>query len=58
MPNPEDKIGALWERTSSKGTAYMSGEIEGVKIVLFKNQRTNDKQPHWTIYKSQPREGQ
>ena len=60
MPKKEDKLGALWQKESSRGD-YFSGQIEidGVKhqIVVFSNGYKNDaKQPDWIIYKSQPRE--
>ena len=59
MPNKDDKLGALWQKTSAKGD-YFSGEVEinGVKqkVVVFANGFKNDeKQPDWIIYKSQPR---
>jgi putative lipoic acid-binding regulatory protein len=60
MPNKEDKLGALWQKTSSRGD-YFSGQIEinGTKhqIVVFANgYKDKSKQPDWIIYKSQPRE--
>lgn len=60
MPtNPEDKLGALWQKTGAHGD-YFSGEIElnGEKhrIVVFANQRkTAEKQPDWHIFRSVPR---
>lgn len=36
---------------------YMTGEINGVKVVVFANtKRTSDKAPHWRVLKSKPRE--
>lgn len=56
MPDQEDKIGALWLKTSTKGTDYFSGEINGVAVVIFANtNKREDKHPDWIIYKSRPR---
>ena len=55
MSDFNDKIGALWQRTSAKGTTYLTGEINGQKIVAFPNRKEHDKQPDWQVYKSQPR---
>ena len=52
--NP-DELGALWERTSAKGR-YMTGEINGVKVVVFPNKSDNEKAPQWRVLKSKPRE--
>jgi hypothetical protein len=62
MPNKEDKLGALWQKSSSKGD-YFSGQIEinGTKhdVVIFANgYKQEDKHPDWIIYKSQLRERQ
>ena len=57
MPTPEDKLGALWLKRSAKGTAFMSGEIGGVRVVVFKNNRKEEeKHPDYIVYKSRPRE--
>jgi hypothetical protein len=54
MPN-EDKIGALWVKSSPKGD-YMTGEINGQKIVVFTNgYKQSAKHPDYVIYKSKPR---
>lgn len=54
--NPDD-LGALWEKTGAKGP-YMTGEINGVKVVCFRNTRAHDnpKAPTWRVRKSKPRE--
>jgi uncharacterized protein (DUF736 family) len=53
----ENELGALWEKTSAKGT-YMTGTINGVKVVVFRNgQKRSDKSPDWRVLKSVPREG-
>jgi len=54
-------IGALWSKTSSKGTAFFTGnvEIDGIKtdIVIFKNDKgDNEKRPDFKIYKSKPKD--
>jgi hypothetical protein len=54
MPN-EDKIGALWVQSSPRGD-YMTGEINGQKIVVFTNgYKQSAKHPDYVIYKSKPR---
>jgi uncharacterized protein (DUF736 family) len=57
----EKPIGALWIKTSSKGTEFLTGnvEIDGVKteIVVFKNDKgENEKRPDYKIYKSRPKD--
>jgi hypothetical protein len=55
MPSKEDKLGALWVKSSERGD-YFTGEINGQKIVVFANSYKNaDKQPDWIIYKSKPK---
>ena len=52
-----NELGALWMKESAKGE-YMTGTINGVKVVCFKNTRkTSDNQPDWRVLKSQPRDG-
>ena len=56
MANKEDKIGALWLKTSAKGAKFMSGEINGVPVVIFKNTfKEEEKHPDYLVYKSTPR---
>ncbi len=60
MANREDKLGALWQKSSDKGD-FFSGEIEinGTKhaIVVFANgYKDAENKPDWIIYKSKPRE--
>jgi uncharacterized protein (DUF736 family) len=51
-----DKLGALWQRTSAKGD-YFTGEINGVKVVVFANSyKTDEKHPDWVVWKSKPRD--
>lgn len=52
-PKP-DELGALWVRTGTKGE-YMSGKINGVDVVCFRNRSDNPKAPTWKVLKSQPK---
>ena len=55
MPNNPDELGALWLKTSARGD-YMTGTINGVNVVCFKNDRkTESKQPDWRVLKSKPK---
>lgn len=53
--NP-DELGALWIKTSARGD-YMTGEINGQKVVVFRNDRKADgsKAPDWRVLKSKPK---
>jgi uncharacterized protein (DUF736 family) len=52
-----DDIGALWEKTSSKGQPFMAGNINGQKVVIFKvENKRSENQPDWRIYPSRDRE--
>ena len=51
-----DEIGALWQRTSAKGTEMLSGTINGVEVICFRSKSDNPKAPAWRVLKSQPRE--
>jgi len=58
MPHDRDpnEVGALWEKMSASGVRYMSGTIDGKRIVVFenKNKRT-EKHPDWKVLLSTPR---
>ena len=57
MPNKDDELGGLWEKQTSDGRVYMTGQIGGVPVVIFANDRaTNPKAPQWRVYKSRPKE--
>ena len=58
MPEKQDEIGGLWERTSGKGTKFWSGKINGQDVVIFENRYAseNPKAPTHRVYKSKPRE--
>lgn len=51
--NP-DELGALWLKTGTKGD-YMTGEISGIKVVVFQAKKTSDKSPDWRVLRSKPR---
>lgn len=55
MPDRENEIGALWERTSSKGTTYWTGKVNGVDVVIFASRSDNPNAPTHRVYKSEPR---
>ncbi len=51
-----NELGALWIKSSSRGE-FMTGTINGVAVVVFKNDRkTSSNQPDWRVLKAQPRE--
>lgn len=52
-----NEIGALWEKTGAKGP-YMTGTINGERVVVFKAQKRGEKSPDWRVLKSLPREGE
>jgi len=55
--NNPDEVGALWEKTSPRGT-YMTGTVNGTPVVLFKNDRKapGSKQPDWRVLKAKPKD--
>lgn len=57
MPKDPNELGALWQKSSAKGD-YMTGTVNGVAVVLFRNKykQNGDKQPDWRVFKSAPRE--
>lgn len=56
MPQDPLELGALWAKTGRKGD-YMTGTINGVKVVCFRTTSDNPKAPTWRVMKSVPREG-
>ena len=48
----KQSIGGLWINTSAKGDEYLSGDIEGRKVIIFKNtwKKEGEKTPDWRIY--------
>lgn len=53
----ESERGALWEKTSAKGT-YFTGTIDGEPCVIFKNgnKQPGSKAPDWRVLKPQKRD--
>lgn len=51
--NKEEYRGSLWQKKSDKGTTYYSGKIKigdrEFYLTLFKNNKTNEKQPDLNI---------
>jgi hypothetical protein len=51
--NKEEYRGSLWQKKSEKGTTYYSGKLKmGERefyLTLFKNNKTNEKQPDLNI---------
>ena len=41
MPQNEDEIGALWQKTSAKGD-YMTATINGQRVVVFQNTKRDN----------------
>jgi hypothetical protein len=52
--NP-DELGALWIK-HGPNSDYMTGEIAGIKVVVFKSKKTSEKSPDWRVLKSKPRD--
>lgn len=50
-----NELGALWMKTGPKGD-YLTGTINGEKVVVFLAKKTNDKGPDWRVLKSKPRD--
>jgi uncharacterized protein (DUF736 family) len=53
-------IGALWEKTSKAGRRFLSGTIDGKRIVVFANvhKQPGERTPDWRIYEdTQPAPG-
>lgn len=51
--NP-DELGALWEKEGARGK-YMTGEISGIKVVIFPVEKKSDRSPSWRVLKSKPK---
>ena len=48
-----EKIGVLWKRESKKGVVYLSGEVDGRKVVIFKvRQKRSDRSPDYQVFLS------
>ena len=55
MPQNPDELGALWIKSGNKGD-YMTGTINGVAVVCFRNDRKQGNQPDWRVLKSKTKE--
>lgn len=51
----ESEIGGLWAKSGAKGE-YLTGEVNGVKVVCFLVKSDNQKAPTWRVLRSKPRE--
>lgn len=48
----ENKIGAVWIKTSKAGNKFMSGVINDQKVVIFKNNyKEQENHPDYIVYK-------
>ena len=58
MDTEKKDIGALWQKVSKQGKTYLSGTINGQRVVVFKNERKQDgeRTPDWRIYPETPRD--
>lgn len=54
MSRDPNELGALWVKAGKRGE-YMTGTINGVAVVVFKNTGKSGNQPDWRVLKSQPR---
>ena len=64
----DDRVGALWNKTSSRGT-FMTGTLEltdahvaemqanqgKLQVIVFANEKKTGNQPDWRVLKSKPR---
>jgi hypothetical protein len=57
MPFEKDpnEIGSLWAKEGRKGP-YLTGEVNGVKVVCFAVDSKNPKAPTWRVLKSKPKD--
>lgn len=58
MEQTSKDIGALWVKTSKAGKTYLSGTIQGQRVVVFRNERKQEgeRTPDWRVYPDTPRE--
>jgi uncharacterized protein (DUF736 family) len=51
MESNLEKVGALWQNTSSEGKPYFNLDVEGQKYVVFSNgYKSEEKQPDFLVY--------
>ncbi len=56
--NRENERGALWNKTSGRGMDFMTGTINGERVVAFWNKdKKNPNEPDLRILKSQDQPG-
>jgi uncharacterized protein (DUF736 family) len=49
-----ESVGALWKKTSRRGTQYLSGMINGVAIVVFPvTDKRGPQSPDYRIFRSE-----
>ncbi len=54
MENNKKHVGALWIKTSKKGTQFLAGKIGTTDVVIFQNgYKDNDVKPDYLVYKSE-----
>lgn len=51
----EDDLGGLWIKSGARGE-FMTGSINGVGVVCFRNDKKTGNQPDWRVLKAKPRE--
>lgn len=49
----EGELGSLWAKTGAKGP-YLTGEINGEKVICFPVGSDNPKAPTWRVLKARP----
>jgi uncharacterized protein (DUF736 family) len=49
------ELGQLWAKTGQKGD-YLTGEVNGIKVVCFPVNSENPKAPTWRVMKSKPKD--
>jgi uncharacterized protein (DUF736 family) len=51
-------IGAFWEKVSKSGQTYLSGQIHGQRVVVFRNKykQDGDNKPTWRVYAEEVRQ--
>ena len=57
MENEQKKVGAIWNRISKAGDAYLFIDMDGKEFVAFTNKsKTEQKHPDLIMYEPRPRE--
>ena len=55
MADEEDVIGALWSKRTKHDKEYLTGTVNGQRVVCFRNtQSNNPNAPTWKVLKSRP----